>query len=81
MRNRIISGLVKGVLVTEAAVRSGTLSTIDHALEHGKDIFAVPGDIGSILSQGPHKLISEGAKPVWNGLQILEEYEEIRILK
>lgn len=81
MRNRIISGLVKGVLVTEAEVKSGTLSTIEHALEHGKDIFAVPGDIGSLLSGGPHKLIAEGAKPVWNGLQVLEEYSEIRVLK
>lgn len=81
MRNRIISGLVKGVLVTEAQVKSGTLSTIEHALEHGKDIFAVPGDIGSALSEGPHKLISEGAKPVWNGLQVLEEYRGILAFK
>lgn len=81
MRNRIISGLAKGVLVTEAQLKSGTLSTIEHALEHGKDIFAVPGDIGSTLSEGPHKLISEGAKPVWKGLHVLEEYSEIRILK
>ncbi|MFD1030988.1 DNA-processing protein DprA [Metaplanococcus flavidus] len=81
MRNRIISGLVKGVLVTEAALKSGTLSTIEHALEHGKDIFAVPGDISSTLSDGPHKLISEGAKPVWNGFQVLEEYAEIRVMK
>lgn len=75
MRNRIISGLSKGVIVTEAKVKSGTLSTIEHALDHGKDIFAVPGHIGSALSEGPHKLISEGAKPVWNGWQVLEEYE------
>ncbi|RLQ92685.1 DNA-processing protein DprA [Planomicrobium sp. Y74] len=80
MRNRIISGLAKGVLVTEAEVKSGTLSTIEHALEHGKDIFAVPGSICSPLSAGPHKLIFEGAKPVWNGLQVLEEYREIRAL-
>lgn len=80
MRNRIISGLVKGVLVTEAEVKSGTLSTIEHALEHGKDIFAVPGNIGSSLSAGPHKLIYEGAKPVWNALQVLEEYREIQVL-
>ncbi|WP_033543928.1 DNA-processing protein DprA [Planococcus sp. CAU13] len=74
MRNRIISGLVKGVIVTEAEVKSGTLSTIEHALEHGREIFAVPGNIGASLSGGPHKLIAEGAKPVWNGLQVLEEY-------
>lgn len=77
MRNRIISGLSNGIIVTEALVKSGTLSTIEHALDHGKDIFAVPGDIGSPLSEGPHKLISEGAKPVWNGWQVLEEYQQL----
>ena len=77
MRNRIISGLSKGIIVTEAYVKSGTLSTIEHALDHGKDIFAVPGDITSSLSEGPHKLISEGAKPVWNGWQVLEEYQQM----
>lgn len=77
MRNRIISGLSRGIIVTEAETKSGTLSTIDHAIEHGKDIFAVPGNILSPLSQGPHKLIAEGAKPVWNGWQVLEEYQEM----
>lgn len=81
MRNRIISGLSQGVLVTEAQVKSGTLSTIEHALDHGKDIFAVPGNIFSGLSEGPHKLISEGAKPVWNGYQILDEYRQLRVEK
>ena len=81
MRNRIISGLSCGVLVTEAQVKSGTLSTIEHALDHGKDVFAVPGDIFSGLSEGPHKLISEGAKPVWNGDQILDEYRQLRAEK
>ncbi|MGM0897552.1 MAG: DNA-processing protein DprA [Bacillota bacterium] len=78
MRNRIISGLSKGVIVTQAEVKSGTFSTIEHALDHGKDIFAVPGDIFSPLSAGPHKLIAEGAKPVWNGAQVLEEYRQLR---
>lgn len=81
MRNRIISGLSCGVLVTEAQVKSGTLSTIEHALDHGKDVFAVPGDIFSSLSEGPHKLIAEGAKPVWNGYQILDEYRQLRAEK
>ncbi|HSP22260.1 MAG TPA: DNA-processing protein DprA [Planococcus sp. (in: firmicutes)] len=81
MRNRIISGLSQGVLVTEAQVKSGTLSTIEHALDHGKDIFAVPGDIFSGLSEGPHKLIAEGAKPVWNGEQILDEYRQLTVEK
>ncbi|MBT2581926.1 DNA-processing protein DprA [Planococcus sp. ISL-109] len=78
MRNRIISGLSKGVIVTQAEVKSGTLSTIEHALDHGKEVFAVPGDIFSPLSTGPHKLIAEGAKPVWNGAQVLEEYRQLR---
>jgi len=73
MRNRIISGLSNGVVVTEAATKSGTVSTMEHALEHGKDIFAVPGSILSDLSLGPHQLLIEGAKPVWNGYQIIEE--------
>ncbi|WKA53522.1 DNA-processing protein DprA [Planococcus shixiaomingii] len=81
MRNRIISGLSRGIVVTEAQLKSGTLSTIEHALEHGKDIFAVPGNILSPLSEGPHKLIAEGAKPIWSGWQVLEEYSEISVEK
>lgn len=53
MRNRIISGLSKGVIVTQAEVKSGTWSTVEHALDHGKDIFAVPGDVFSPLSWRP----------------------------
>lgn len=73
MRNRIISGLSQGVVITEATKKSGTVSTMEHALENGKEIFAIPGSIHSPLSIGPHLLILEGAKPVWNGHQILEE--------
>lgn len=73
MRNRIISGLSDGLLVTEAAVKSGTLITTEHALEHGKDVFVVPGPITSKQSEGTNKLIREGAIPVWNGYQIVEE--------
>jgi len=73
MRNRIISGLSQGVVITEATEKSGTVSTMEHALENGKEIFAIPGSIHSPLSIGPHLLILEGAKPVWNGHQILEE--------
>lgn len=71
MRNRIISGLSDGVVVTESADKSGTMSTVEHALDHGKDIFVVPGPITSPLSTGPNKLLEEGAKPVWNGFQIV----------
>ena len=73
MRNRIISGLSQGVVITEATEKSGTVSTMEHALENGKEIFAIPGSIHSPLSIGPHLLILEGAKPVWNGHQILDE--------
>lgn len=73
MRNRIISGLSQGVVITEANEKSGTVSTMEHALENGKEIFAIPGSIHSPLSVGPHRLILEGAKPVWDGHQILEE--------
>ena len=72
MRNRIISGLSDAVVVTESADKSGTMSTVEHALEHGKDIYAVPGPITSLLSAGPNRLIDEGARPVWNGFQIVE---------
>ncbi|MFJ7933127.1 DNA-processing protein DprA [Sporosarcina sp. NPDC096371] len=72
MRNRIISGLSDAVVITESADKSGTMSTVEHALDHGKDIFAVPGPITSELSAGPNKLLDEGAKPVWNGFQIVE---------
>lgn len=72
MRNRIISGLSDAVVVTESAEKSGTMSTIEHALDHGKDIYAVPGSVTSILSIGPNKLIDEGAQPLWNGYQVID---------
>lgn len=77
MRNRIISGLSLGVVITEAKKKSGTVSTMEHALENGKEIFAIPGSIDSGLSEGPHHLILEGAKPIWNGHQIIEELIKI----
>lgn len=73
MRNRIISGLSNAIIVTESAKKSGTMSTVEHALEHGKSIFAVPGPITSLLSEGPNNLISEGAVPLSHGFQIIEE--------
>lgn len=72
MRNRIISGLSDAIIVTEAARKSGTMSTVEHALEHGKDIYAVPGSVTSVLSEGPNRLIDEGAQPLWNGFQVID---------
>lgn len=63
-RNRIISGLSNGVLVIEAKKRSGTLITVEHALDQGKDIYAVPGSIHSENSYGTNELIKQGAIPV-----------------
>ena len=63
-RNRIVSGLADVVVVVEAAIRSGTLSTANHALNQGKDVFAVPGNITSPLSAGCNKLIKMGAQPL-----------------
>lgn len=72
MRNRIISGLSSAIVITESVERSGTMSTVEHALDHGKEIFAVPGAIDSPLSAGPNKLLDEGAKPLWSGFQIID---------
>jgi DNA processing protein len=60
-RNRIVSGLADAVIVTEATHRSGTLSTVGHALDQNKEIFAVPGPITSLLSVGPNRLLQQGA--------------------
>lgn len=77
-RNRIISGLSRGVIVIEAQEKSGSLITAHHALDQGKDVFALPGNINSIFSSGTNKLIKDGAKPLLDIDDIIEEIIELQ---
>ncbi len=73
VRNRIISGLSKAVVVTEAAVRSGSLNTARHALEQDRELMAVPGPVTSSSAKGCQELVRRGAKPVFCADDVLRE--------
>lgn len=73
-RNRIISGLCRGVAIIEAAERSGAMITARHALDQNRDVFAVPGPIYNPMSAGPHALIKQGAIPLTSSADICDHY-------
>lgn len=74
-RNRIIAGMSKGVLVNEAASKSGALITAQYALDHGRDVFALPQSIYNVSGQGANKLLAHGAHLVAGAHTIIEYYE------
>lgn len=81
IRNEIVAGISKGTIVTEAAEKSGTLITASLALDFGRDVFALPGDITKVTSIGTNMLIRDGqAKLILRATDILSEYETITVI-
>ncbi len=76
-RNRIISGISNGVLIVEAPQVSGALNTARHALEQGRDVYVVPGNINVDTCAGSNQLLKEGAVPVFTGWDVVKEYEAL----
>ncbi|MBQ8313637.1 MAG: DNA-processing protein DprA [Clostridia bacterium] len=73
VRNRIISGLSKAVVMMEALVRSGSMTTVNHALDQGREVYAYPGNIGSEWAEGAHQLLRDGASYFASAQDILED--------
>lgn len=73
VRNRLISGLAKAVLMMEARIRSGSMTTVAHALDQGREVYAYPGNIGSEWAEGAHQLLREGASYFTCAQDILED--------
>ena len=76
-RNRIISGISNGVLVVEAPKKSGALITVERALEQGRDVFVVPGNINAVTCEGSNALLQDGAIPVFSGWDVVSNYETL----
>ena len=73
VRNRILSGLCKGVIMMEARIRSGSMTTVNHALDQGREVFAYPGNVGSEYAEGAHQLLRDGAIYFTDAADVLQD--------